>query len=1044
MFSKFFINRPIFATVLSIVVVIAGLMSMRILPVEEYPEVVPPQVNVSATYVGANAETIAKTVATQLEQEINGVEDMIYMTSTASSSGQMSLDVYFEIGTDADQATINVNNRVQAALSSLPSEVQNRGVTVRKRSSTILKVIAILAENEAYDTVTMANYALINVIDELKRIKGVGDAAFFGTQDYSMRIWMQPDKLSQYDLTPSDVIAAIKEQNDQFAAGRLNQSPLAGKEAFTYTISTQGRFDDPAGFGSIIIRTNSDGSSLLLSDIARIELGSESYDVTSTLNGQPMVPIGIYLQSGANALETAKLVDAAMERIAQNFPEQMTYVVPYDTTKFVEISVQEVIMTFLEALVLVVGIVYLFLGNFRATIIPILAIPVSIIGAFAGMYMLGFSINLLTLFGLVLAIGIVVDDAIIVVENVERILHAHPELSVKDATIQAMQEITGPLVAIVLVLTAVFTPVAFMGGFTGQMYQQFAVTIVISVIISGMVALTLTPALCAVFLKKDQPKPFWFVRKFNEFFNLSTRWFTGGVGWVVRHGLISLVIIATLMGAMYHLFTKVPTGLVPMEDKGFLLAVTSLPPASSLNRTEAVRDEISSIAVANENIRYAISIAGFDILSGTPKTSAATTFINLKDWSERPLAHQSSMAVSGQLNRQMSQIPDAINFVLNPPPIIGLSLGGGFEMYIQDRTGASLKELSDIAQAVAAKANQRPELQQVRTTFDVSVPQYHLDLDRQKAKALGVSVSDVFAALQATFGAYYVNDFNLFGRTYKVNLQSEASYRESPEDLSNVFVRSSKGELIPISALVNYKRIVGPDVVERFNAFPAAKVMGDPAPGYTSGDALRAIDEVTKEVLPEGYTVGWIGTSYQEKMMEGTGSTAFIFGAIFIFLILAAQYERWLMPLAVVSSVPFAVLGAITAVWLRGLDNDIYFQIGLLVLMGLSAKNAILIVEFAMQAQEKGKSIYEATLEAAKLRFRPIVMTSLAFTIGVVPLAISSGAGAASRHAIGTGVIGGMIAATTIALFFIPLFYSWLAKLNERFTAKKGGNHDVA
>jgi multidrug efflux pump len=587
--------------------------------------------------------------------------------------------------------------------------------------------------------------------------------------------------------------------------------------------------------------------------------------------------------------------------------------------------------------------------------------------------------------------------------------------------------------------------VAFLGGFTGQMYQQFAITIVISVIISGLVALTLTPALCAIFLKKKEPKPFWFVRKFNQFFDFSTRVFTGGVGLVVRHGLISIIIVAGVMFVTYDLFKKVPSGLVPMEDKGFLLAVTSLPPASALERTEKVRDTMTQMGMGVNEIEDMIGVAGFDILTGAPKTSAATSFINLKSWDERTLPSQSSMAVSGKLNGMYSQIPEATIFALNPPPIMGLSISGGFEMYVQDRTGASLDELNNYANQIVAKANQHPALVRVRSSFDVSTPQYNIDVDREKAKSLGVSLVDIYETLQSTFGSRYVNDFNLYGRTYKVNVQSEANFRENPEDMNNVFVRSmTTKEMIPLNALVSYERITGADTVERFNAFPSAKIQGEPAPGYTSGDALQAIEEVSKEVLPQGYTLGWVGTSYQEKEMEGTGSQAFLFGALFIFLILAAQYERWLMPLAVVTSVPFALLGAIAAVYLRGLSNDIYFQIGLLVLMGLSAKNAILIVEFAMQAQEKGKSIYEATLEAARLRFRPIIMTSLAFTIGVVPLAISTGAGAASRHAIGTGVIGGMIAASTIAIFFVPLFYSWLAKLNERFSRKKGDENAVA
>ena len=1042
MFSKFFINRPIFATVLSIVVIIAGLMSIKALPIEEYPEVTPPQVSVEATYAGASAETISKTVAAPLEQQINGVEDMIYMSSTASSTGTLTINVYFKIGTDPDQATINVNNRVQAALNKLPSEVQAQGVRVNKQSSTILKVISIISPNNSYDEIYMANYALINVIDELKRVEGVGNAALFGNQNYSMRVWMKPDQLAKYNLTPNDVISAISEQNAQFATGRFNQTPSKTSQAYTFTVTTQGRFDKVDEFENIILKSNKDGSTLRLKDVARLELGAESYDVTATLNGQTMVPIGIYLQSGANALDTAKRVDTVMAKLAKSFPENMEYRIPYDTTTFIQISVNEVIKTFIEALLLVIAIVYLFLQNIRATIIPVLAIPVSIIGTFAGMYALGYSINLLTLFGLVLAIGIVVDDAIIVIENVERILHSKKDISVKDATIQAMKEVTGPVVAIVLVLCAVFIPVSFMGGFTGAMYQQFAITIVISVVISGMVALTLTPALCAIFLKKKEPKPFWFVKKFNEFFDASTNWFTNGVSLVVRHGVISIIVFAALMGMTYQLFQKVPNALVPMEDKGFLIAVTSLPPASSLNRTEAVSAQVSNITNTMPDIEYNIAISGFDLLSGAAKTNAATTFLSLKDWSERKGPQQHSEALSGALNGVLFGIPDATIFALNPPPIMGLSISGGFEMYLQDRTGGSLQELGNIANKIVEKASQRPELMMVRNSLNMNIPQYRVTLDREKAKALGVSIKDAFTTMQSTFGAYYVNDFNLFGRTYQVNVQSETDYREKPEDLKNVFVKSSSGKLVPLSSLISYERTVGADVLERFNVFTAAKIEGEPAPGYTSGDALKAIEEVVKEVAPEGYATGWAGTSFQEKEMSGSGSQAFIFGIVFIFLILAAQYERWLMPLAVVTAVPFAVFGAIVAVYLRGLSNDIYFQIGLLVLIGLSAKNAILIVEFAMQAQEKGKSILEATLEAARLRFRPIVMTSLAFTIGVLPLAISSGAGAGSRHAIGTGVIGGMIAATTIAIFFVPLFYNWLAKLNEKF-GKKGVSHDA-
>jgi len=1031
MFSAFFIKRPIFASVIAIIIVLAGVISMRSLPISEYPRVIPPQIVVSASYQGASAETISKTVAAPLEEQINGAKDMLYMSSLAADNGSLSINIFFKVGTNPDDAKIDVNNRVQAALSKLPDQVQRQGVRVNEKSPDMLQVIILNSPKQTRDVTFLSNYALMNVVDSLKRVKGIGDVVIFGAKDYSMRIWIDPLKLKKYSLTVNDLVVAVREQNEQYAAGKLSAEPVSGNEMFTYTIETPSRFSEPSQFSEIVIRAKEDGSALKLKDVATIELGSQSYDMKNKLNNAPAVPVAVFLQSGANAIETAKEVRETIAAISESFVEDVEYVIPYDITDFVEISIQEVIKTFIEAIILVILIIYLFLQNWRATLIPILAVPVSIVGAFAGMYMLGFSINLLTLFGLVLAIGIVVDDAIIVIENVER--HIKEGLSPLDASLKAMKEVSGALVAIVLVLSAVFIPVAFLGGLSGEMYRQFAVTIVISLAISGFVALTLTPSLCALMLKSTHKEPKYFFKWFNNTFDFMTRGYTSAVKLTIRYTLLSLLLFGGLIYITYDMFANLKTGLVPSEDKGTVFVFSYNPPGSSLSRTDALTKEIYNIASQDkESIKNIVQFAGIDFVTFAQRTNAAATILKLQPWDERTRPEQHANQIAAQVSRKLGATSDGFSFGVVPPPIMGMGVAGGFEMYVQNKTGTDIKELQKYVNEIIQKANARPELAGVRTTLNTGVPKYKISVDTAKAKAKGVNVDEIYQTLNATLGSFYVNDFNLMGRTYMVNMQADESFRKNPEDLNNIFVRSKDGEMLPLSSFVTLKQTTSADLVERFNLFLAAKVAGQNALGYSSGDALKAIEEVADEVLPEGYAISWIGTAYQEKQISSAGNLAFVFGIIFLYLILAAQYERWLMPISVILAVPFGVFGAVVANSIRGLENDIYFQIGILVLAGLSAKNAILIVEFAMQKREQGMELAEAVLEAAKIRLRPIIMTSLAFTLGVIPLAISSGAGAASRHSIGTGVVGGMLAATFLAIVFIPLFYILVSKIGKK------------
>ncbi|ELJ7404136.1 multidrug efflux RND transporter permease subunit [Campylobacter upsaliensis] len=1037
MFSKFFIERPVFASVVAIIISLAGAISLSSLPVEQYPTLTPPTVSVSATYTGADAQTISESVAIPIEDAINGVENMIYLESTSSASGQMRLTAYFDIGTDPNQATVDVNNRISSATAKLPEAVKKLGVTVRKSNSSILEVIALYSTDGSMNAVDIYNYITLNIIDDIKRVPGVGDAFAIGNRNYSMRVWLDPNLLNKYQITSKEVLSAIEEQNAQYATGKIGEEPVTQKSPYVYSITMQGRLKSSQEFGEVILRVNEDGSFLRLKDVADIELGSQQYVAQGRYDGNDAVPIIINLQSGANSVNTAKLVGEKLEELSKNFPAGLAYQVPYDTTTFVKASIYEVLKTFVEALILVIIVMYLFLKNFRSTLIPMIAVPVSLLGTFAGLYLLGFSVNLLTLFALVLAIGIVVDDAIIVVENVDRILHEDPNISVKDATIIAMEEVASPVISIVLVLCAVFIPVSFISGFVGEIQKQFALTLAISVAISGFVALTLTPSLCALFLKRNNGEPFVFVKKFNDFFDWSTKIFSAGVTYILKRVVRFVMIFGIMLGGTYYLYQSVPSSLVPTEDQGIIMSIINLPAASSLHRTIDFIDKTAKNDILGQNgINSSMALIGFDLFTNSPKENAGAMFIQLEDWADRNV---SSFEIVQNLNIKHAFNPEAQTFFLDPPPIPGLSITGGFEMYAQNRSGKSYDEIQADVDKLVAAANQRAELTGVRTTLDTRYPQFKLEIDRDKLKYYKLNMQDVFATVSSTIGTYYVNDFSLLGKNFQVNVRAKGDFRNTQEALKNIYVKSSDGQMVALDSILTLKSSAGPDDVKRFNLFPAAQIQGSPAPGYSSGQAMAVMEELTKEFLGEEYTLAWSGTSYQEATNSNTGSIAFVLGMIFVFLILAAQYERWLMPLAVITAVPFALFGSLLFIWLRDFYNDVYFQTGLLLLIGLSAKNAILIVEFAMEEHlKKGKSIFDASVEAAKLRFRPIVMTSLAFTLGILPLVISSGAGSAARHALGTGLIGGMIAASTLAIFFVPLFFYLLESFNAWLDKKRG------
>ncbi len=1028
--SRFFIERPVFATVLALVLVIAGLVASRVLPVAQYPEIAPPTVTITATYPGASAETLALTVAAPIEEQLSGIENLLYFNSSSSSNGQTTITATFDVGTDIDKATFNVNNRVQLATPRLPDEVRRNGVQVAKRSENFLMVVGLNSPDNSRDTLFLSNYATQNVLDELKRVPGAADVMIFGARDYSMRLWLQPDRMAALGVTTSDIAAAVGAQNAQYAAGKIGAPPSPRGQQIEYTVTAQGRLVQPEEFGNIVLRSSGAQGVLRLKDVARIELGAQSYDASNSVNGQPAIALAVMLASGANALDVGDAVKARMEELKrERFPSGVDYMIPYDTTVFVSASIKEVLHTIIEAALIVLAVVFVFLQTWRATLIPMLAVPVSLIGTFAGLLLFGFSINTLTLFAMVLAIGIVVDDAIVVLENVERLIRVE-KLQPMEAAIEAMREVQGAVIGIVLVLAAVFIPVAFLGGIAGQLYRQFAVTVTVAVVLSGVVALTLTPALCALLLKphdEEKHEGNRFFAPFNRGFDWITRRFMGAVNLALHNRLLALLAFAGLIGLVVLLFARVPGSFVPPEDQGFIIAAAQLPDGATLERTEATTEQLRQMLKDNKAIDSIFIVNGFDLIGGGSKSSAATIFIPMSNWDKR---QQSAMDLANQVSGMgFMALPDGIAFAFNPPPIQGLGQAGGFEVYVQGRGDADPKRLAEVTNNFMTALAARPELAPPQTFYRPNVPQLRVEVDREKALALGVPVSDVFVALQAQMGSLYVNDFNRAGRTYRVTMQADAPYRAKPEDLGRLYVRSSStNQMVPLKALITVIDIVGPEQIERYNSYIAAKVLGNAKPGHSSGEAIKAVEQVARDTLPAGYAIEWTGQAYQEKRAGSASIFAFGFALIMVYLILAALYERWGVPLAVLLAVPFALLGALGFVALRGMENDIYFQIGLVVLIGLAAKNAILIAEFAMQGMEAGKSALEAAADAARLRFRPIVMTSLAFVFGVVPLVLATGAGAAARQSMGTGVFGGMIVATFVAPVFIPLFFTLLAR----------------
>jgi len=1038
MFTHFFIDRPILSSVISILIVLGGLVAMWVTPISQYPELAPPQVTVSARYPGATAEVIANTVAAPLEAQINGVDDLLYFNSVSSSSGNLSLSVVFKPGSDPDINQVNVQNRVSQALPLLPQVVTQQGVTVDKKSSSIMMVLSIFSPDDRYDSTYIDNYANLYVLEELKRVPGANRASVFGLPDIAMRVWLKPDRLAQLGITVKEVAGAIQSQNQTFGIGQIGSEPSKEGVQQTFVVTAQGLLSRPEEFENIIVRAAKEGTAIVrLRDVGRVELAKRDYTVASRMNGRTATTIGIFQQPGANAVETAAAVRARMEELKKQFPTGLDYAITLDTSLFTLNSIEKVVHTFFEAVVLVVLVVFLFLQSLRATIIPILAVPVSIIGTFIGMHLLGFSINMLTMFGMILAIGLVVDDAIVVVENVEVNMNKKG-LSALEASKQAMTEIAGALISIVLVLVAVFLPVAFLGGVTGTLYQQFAITIAISVTISGVMALTLSPALAAILVKAHHGEKKGFFRWFENGFDRLTKGYVAAVARMIQGWPLALAAFGVVIAGILLLFRMLPGSFVPDEDQGYFFVIVEAPDAASQGYVAGIVRQVEEILANEPAVQDVATVNGYSLLDGTIRNNAAVVFPSMKPFDERTDKSLLAFEVLPRLNRQFAAIKEGFVLAINPPSIPGLGTTGGFEFYIQNRGSGDTRATAEAVQSFIAAARQRQELSGVTTTFRPTTQQLFVELDRNRAEVLGVPVQDAFQTMQAYFGSTIAGQFSQFSRVWWVVLQADADYRADPRDFDKVFLRSSSGTMVPLSALITVRYVAAPKLLERFNGFPAVKVTGNPAAGYSSGQALAAMEDLARETLPGDFSYAWAGQALQEKGSGGTSAIAFVAGLIVVFLLLAAQFEKWTVPVAVVLTVPIAIFGALLLTWVRGLENDVYFQVGLVTLVGLSAKNAILICEFALERVHQGMPAREAAIEAAGLRLRAIVMTSLAFGLGCVPLALASGPGANSLRAIGTGVIGGILASTAIAIFFAPLFFWLLESASERFSARRG------